>query len=338
MALGRDCGCGTPAYNCKTEFQYAVKVVCGVIAAAQPGTDAQPGPLAPGHYYTAVNIHNPAVCGCVTPRMKVAQALPWGADKPMGTVTPYYSVGPICADQAIEIDNPQILGLFPRATFVKGYLVIASPQELDVVAVYTAAQDYCGPCSNLFTERVPARCVPVCEDLVLPIDTGVAAWQTVATPAGTLATPQPVVVLSPLPSAWKPAPSGSAWVSAAAGDASTAASGSYTYQLGFELCSGYSNPVLQLQGLADNAAQVFLNNTGFGSLAGFGASPPYPTLSPPAASFLVGANVLKIVVTNGPGGGANPTGFAVAGLLRVAGGKCPCADPPLLPAPTAPQK
>jgi hypothetical protein len=333
MARAGDCGCSAPEGSCKTEFQYAVKVVCGVVTAAQPGTAATPGPVAPGHYYTAVNIHNPAVCGCVTPRVKMAPALPWGVDQPMGAVTPYYSVGPLCADQAIEIDNPQILGLFPRATFVKGYLVIASAVELDVVAVYTVAQDYCGPCNNLFTERVPARCVPVCEDLVLPINTGVAAWQTVSTPAGTLATPEPAVILGPLPSTWKPAPSGSAWLSAAAGNASSAASGNYTYQLGFELCSGYSNPVLHLQGLADNSATAFLNNTSFGLLAGYNAYPPYATLSPLTSSFLVGTNVLKIVVTNTPASGANPTGFAIAGLLRVAGGKCPCADPPLLPVP-----
>jgi hypothetical protein len=60
----------------------------------------------------------------------------------------------------------------------QGYLVVESDIELDVVAVYTTAQTAAGAVTNFYTERVPARCVPVCEDLVLPLHTGVADWQT----------------------------------------------------------------------------------------------------------------------------------------------------------------
>jgi hypothetical protein len=118
------CGCGqTHSVSCVTEFQYAVKAVCGSL----PVTAAAPGPVAPGFYFTAINIHNPSKCNTVTFRWKVTQALPLKA----GIVSPFsaLSLGP---DQALEIDNPQILSLFPNTQFVKGFVVVQTPEELDI--------------------------------------------------------------------------------------------------------------------------------------------------------------------------------------------------------------
>ena len=315
--------------SCETEFQYAVKVVCGVITTEQER--AGPIPVAPGRYWTAINIHNPDKCREACFRWKVAIALP---GKP-GAISAYQSLtlGP---DAALEIDCDQMGKAFPPTprppSFGKGYAVIETDIELDVVAVYTAAQSATAPITSFSMERLQPRCVPVCENLVLPINTGVADWQTVSTPSGTLPTPQPVVALTGLPTAWNPPPSGSVWVSSSANDSSNADAGNYTYQLTFELCSGFSNPVLQLQGLVDNTATISLNNSpAFGSLSVFGASPPYPTLSPPAAQFQPGANVLKLALVNAAARPPNPTGFAITGLLQVTGGRCPCSKLPLLP-------
>lgn len=330
MSSGCECGCKSHVRSCETEFQYAVKVVSGVIPGRGPGpTQGPPNPVAPGHYYTAINVHNPAKCGCVTFRVKVAQALPWeNIESKVGRVTNFASFT-LCADEALEIDNPQILKPFSPLPFVKGYVVIESPEELDVVAVYTVAQDYCGPCHSLYTERVPPRCVPVCEDLVLPINTGVADWQTVSVLGHPISPSRPVVDLAPYNSAWSAPPSGSTWVSSAASDVRNARAGQYIYQLIFDLCSGFSDPILHIDGLADNRADIFLNGHSAGAFHSFTA---ISSLTVPPANFVPGKNILQAVVTNSPGSrNRNPTGFAISGLLRVTRGRCPCAKLPLLP-------
>ena len=130
-------------------FQYAAKFVCG----KSPGEV-----VAPGVYFTAVNVHNPTYAP-IALRAKVAIALP-GLQP--GLVSEFYEakLGP---DEALEIDCPDIFNpeifMFrePMQTdFLKGFVVIESEVELDVVAVYTAASSE-GQVETLHTERVPAR-------------------------------------------------------------------------------------------------------------------------------------------------------------------------------------
>jgi hypothetical protein len=131
--------------------QYAVKFVCGKSGG---------GIVAPGTYFTAINVHNPLYSE-VAFRVKAAIGLP--GFKP-GPVSPFLDVrlGP---DQALEIDCPDIPGLFKKLQptpklpeFIKGFVVIESKTELDVVAVYTAAgRD--GEVVTMHMERVPARVV-----------------------------------------------------------------------------------------------------------------------------------------------------------------------------------
>src|SRR6185436_2967975 len=105
---------------------------CGVVVASPPGS--APTPVARGRYWTAINIHNPDKCHEARFRWKVAVAEPGKA----GTVSKYRTLilGP---DMALEIDCPQVAQTFPppAPTFVKGYVVIESDIELDVVAVYS---------------------------------------------------------------------------------------------------------------------------------------------------------------------------------------------------------
>ena len=112
-------------------YQYSVKFVCGCA-----GDDCKCGPVAPGKYFTAINIHNPSD-KLVKFRKKVAVALP--GEQP-GHVSKFTS-NALGGDEALEIDCPDIYRLagLPKGCFLKGFLVIQSLTELDVVAVYTAA-------------------------------------------------------------------------------------------------------------------------------------------------------------------------------------------------------
>ena len=108
--------------------------------------------MAPGLYFTAVNVHNPTYT-TIRFLLKIAVALP--GLKP-GPVSKFYDakLGP---DEALEIDSPDIFKLAEaKADFLKGFVVIESEVELDVVAVYTAAGSE-GQVETLHTERVPPR-------------------------------------------------------------------------------------------------------------------------------------------------------------------------------------
>jgi hypothetical protein len=127
-------------------FEYAVKFICG-------RSDGEI--LAPGVYYTAINIHNPTNTA-ISFRKKFAVALP--SERP-GPRTDFIGteLGP---DLALEIDCPDIVRHLRAARidgpFFKGFAVIQSKVELDVVAVYTAAGST-GQVETMHIERVPAR-------------------------------------------------------------------------------------------------------------------------------------------------------------------------------------
>jgi hypothetical protein len=122
--------------------QYAAKFICGKSAGAV---------VAPGVYCTAINVHNP-IDETIAFRAKIAIALP--GLRP-GHVSKFFEaqLGP---DQALEIDCPDILKRAEeKADFLKGFVVIESDVELDVVVVYTASGSS-GQIA-LHTERVPPR-------------------------------------------------------------------------------------------------------------------------------------------------------------------------------------
>lgn len=124
-------------------LQYAVKFICG----KSPGRI-----MAPGVYFTAINVHNPTEKP-VAFRKKFAIALP--LEKP-GPVSQFFDakLGP---DQAMEIDCADILRRTQTAAgFLKGFVVIESDVDLDVVAVYTAG-GATGQVETLHIERVSAR-------------------------------------------------------------------------------------------------------------------------------------------------------------------------------------
>jgi hypothetical protein len=144
-------------------FQYAAKFVCG----KSPGVV-----VAPGVYFTAVNVHNPTYTR-IRFRLKIAVALP--GLKP-GPVSKFYDaeLGP---DEALEIDCPDIFKMAPTdAGFLKGFVVIESEVELDVVVVYTASGRE-GQVETLHTERVSPRsrkagAGEICVDFEPPLSVG----------------------------------------------------------------------------------------------------------------------------------------------------------------------
>lgn len=122
--------------------EYAVKVLCGA---------PQRREVAPGTYFTAINIHNPNA-DSVALRKKFALTLPGERG---GRVYPF-SKNLLLPDQALEIDCTDIQHRTGTTGFLKGFAVIQSPQRLDIVAVYSAA-GATGRVETLALERVPGR-------------------------------------------------------------------------------------------------------------------------------------------------------------------------------------
>ena len=131
-------------------LEYAVKFICGRSGSDGCCSDA---PVAPGHYYTAINVHNP-FRETVVVRWKVAVALPGAEAGPVSS----FSKAQLRYDEAMEIDCADIRCLAHRRDpFSKGFVIIQTDDvDLDVVAVYTAAgADH--HVETLHTERVRPR-------------------------------------------------------------------------------------------------------------------------------------------------------------------------------------
>jgi hypothetical protein len=126
-------------------FQYAAKFVCGK-------TDGDE--LAPGVYFTAVNVHNPTEREVIFHKKF---ALPGLESEQSGKTPKEPFDAQLQPDATLEIDCPDVrkhTGVDDG--FLKGFVVLESEVELDVVAVYTAAGGD-GQVETLHIERVPPR-------------------------------------------------------------------------------------------------------------------------------------------------------------------------------------
>jgi hypothetical protein len=153
---------GRPAHadeKIATTYQYAAKAFCTLMGEIGFG-DA----FAPGRYRTVVNIHNPTEKKIQITR-KFALAGQPGEPAGSFSATPYKSLtlGP---DQAVAYNCFDIANFFCPIngvcvdfTAIDGFLVLNSPVELDVVAVYTA-HPKAGEVSALDTEAVAGRRMP----------------------------------------------------------------------------------------------------------------------------------------------------------------------------------
>ena len=112
--------------------EYSAKFVCGTIQ----DTPSDRIQLNVGRYFTAINVHNPAIEDEATLWYKaVASRKPPELQAPSG-----FRRASIEADYAVEIDCSAIKQLLKVTTpgFVEGWVVILSPDELDIAPVYTA--------------------------------------------------------------------------------------------------------------------------------------------------------------------------------------------------------
>ena len=123
-------------------WEYAAKAVCG---------QTRGRIVAPGLYFTAVNVHNPNARP-VELKFKVATA----PEMKPGGIFWFDGALKLAPDQAVELDCPEIMKLAQSSAFLKGFLVLQSSLELDVVAVYTVAGSS-RMVEDLELERVPGR-------------------------------------------------------------------------------------------------------------------------------------------------------------------------------------
>jgi hypothetical protein len=126
-------------------FEYAVKFVCGAANRNAPV-------VALGTYFTAINVHNPSK-DSVKFVKKIAVALP---GQKAGPVSKFVDAA-LKPDEAFEIDCPDIYKISEQRGFLKGFVVIQSPSELDIVGVYTAAPNAAATVATMAIERVPPR-------------------------------------------------------------------------------------------------------------------------------------------------------------------------------------
>jgi hypothetical protein len=127
-------------------FVYAAKFVCGVMPESREPTAE--GPVEPGSYATSINIHNPHAQTVVFLKKAVLLFNETGLTVKQTFEEPkppaHLVRAELLPDWGMEIDGRDIRlellsGQAPAApTFIEGWVVIESPEPLDVVAVYTA--------------------------------------------------------------------------------------------------------------------------------------------------------------------------------------------------------
>jgi hypothetical protein len=139
-------------------YRYPVKFVCGQLMSSATGSKT---PLADGNYLTAINVHNPSLTASVKFGKKVAATSYWAVgwinepfiSEEQGPVTDWFKAS-LAPNHAFEINCSEILDKVCDAAgpycpenalhFAKGFVVIMSPLELDVTAVYTLEGSFSG--------------------------------------------------------------------------------------------------------------------------------------------------------------------------------------------------
>lgn len=157
-------------------LQYAVKFVCGKVGPQSLFS------IAPGTYFTDINIHNPNRDSVVF-RVKFAKDS-IGIGGPISAWAKLF----LRYDQALNVNCHLIRKTLQTNTFMEGFAVFESRLPLDVVALYTAAGAG-GLVSTEHIVRVPARASPVAACAPSPA----APWL-----------PDPVPVTTALHGVWGP--------------------------------------------------------------------------------------------------------------------------------------
>jgi hypothetical protein len=128
---------------------YAAKFLCGEFGRESTGPEKVEGPVKPGNYATAINLHNPHPSKSIFFRKKAVLLFAGSKPDPSQELERPLPPGPIISaelrpDWGMEIDGLDIRKrLLPNApeapVFIKGWVVLETfaPWPLDVEAVYT---------------------------------------------------------------------------------------------------------------------------------------------------------------------------------------------------------
>jgi len=131
--------------------RYAAKFVCGMAGNTEIATFT----AAPGRYFTAINVHNPATINAnIQKRFSVGRL----GEQP-GPLSAFFPML-LPPSRTSEIECRSIYGHLniPLGTFIEGFVEIRSNVELDVVGVYTTGGPVPGsPVTSILMERVPKR-------------------------------------------------------------------------------------------------------------------------------------------------------------------------------------
>jgi len=135
---------------------YSAKFLCGTMVGPDEATPERESAVKPGNYATAINVHNFAskdakfikmavLADTQQKRQKAEEAQP---PQEVGRKVSARDDEYLAAGDALEIDCPDIVTLFngtrfegfiKEVKFIKGFVVIESEVELNVVAVYSAS-------------------------------------------------------------------------------------------------------------------------------------------------------------------------------------------------------
>ena len=126
--------------------RYVAKFVCGRPGSIETGS----GAVAPGTYFTAINVHN--ITGNATANLRKRFASGQISEK-VGRASDFVSVS-IPAGNTILIDCRDILSRLGSPGFAEGTVEIFSNVDLDVIGVYTTVGGG-GQVTTMELDRVP---------------------------------------------------------------------------------------------------------------------------------------------------------------------------------------
>jgi hypothetical protein len=130
------------------QVRFSAKFVCGRPTATETGSLA----VAPGTYFTAINIHNLSTNATAGLRKRFSFGLI--SERP-GRMSNFISAS-IPAGQTILIDCREILGSVGGPPFAEGVAEILSNVDIDVIGVYTTV-GASGQVTTMEIDRVPRR-------------------------------------------------------------------------------------------------------------------------------------------------------------------------------------
>ena len=146
-------------------YQYTVKYLCSELGEGDE--------LASGIYRTAINIHNPYDFPQQPMCWKVVSPRPSRdpAGDPVGPAGPWQQLRPLPPDGGMEI-TCRLIRQFPLGPGIPpvgptGFVVIRSPNELDVVAVYTVERPN-QPAIALEIEAIAPRIIQTDREMCQP--------------------------------------------------------------------------------------------------------------------------------------------------------------------------